>query len=115
MNKDKYLDQSKEKILNLFVDRYVAGQRDYLNVNEVYKLLDKKISSMRIRFSLLFLEELEYIEGRKFGKWNEYYRAFRINLDPESRGAVYYVSRRNNKLSQEKARLLDEQRNSKRT
>lgn len=95
----EFLEDDERSILNFFCDCFIYGDKKHFQINEVCKFITLNIPPLRLRVRLVGLEERGFIESLKVGKFNNYHRVFRINLDPESPGFLYYVARKNNKVN----------------
>ena len=87
------LNESKKAVLNWFCNRYEEGQKDFFQIKTVHKAF-KHFSAFYIRIILVELLEAGYLESVKFGKNNNYFRCFRVKLEPEAPGCDYYTERR---------------------
>lgn len=94
----EYNFQPKEaRIMEFFYKKYeLEKKREYFFIRDVYDGLNKSIPHISLRLLLVGLEEKGYIESIKIGRLNNYNRVFRLNVDPETAGGVWLVSRRSN-------------------
>ena len=95
------LKKEHKKIIEYLSDEYKQNNKEYLSVKDIH-INFKDISYFKIRLILIELLENKYIESLKIGNKYNYYRAFRINLEPDSPGVCFYVSRNNIKNIEKK-------------
>lgn len=86
------ITENKKKILEWFYNKYSSGNKNFFQIKDISKDFHD-ISYLYIRILLVSLEEEGFIESIKTGKRANYFRCFRLNLDPQSKGGVYYLSR----------------------
>ena len=89
------LTKRRLKVLNFLCDEFLKGNKRFISIAEMYSGLDHEIPRIPLRFILLWLLENEYVESMNTGKFSNYYRVFRVNLEPKSAGCEYYVARKN--------------------
>ena len=92
-------NNNKERLLDWFTDRYISGEIDFIQISQVHKDF-KDVPYLSIRVLIVNLCEENFLESLKIGKFNHYYRCFRLNIAPGSEGLKYYVSRAINKRNE---------------